>query len=175
MPLITTRIVREASFPFCDRLQVSAPGAVLDTHHHWRSELLSATRTAQALAFGILALVIATTIAIVISATRAGLSSNRDVIEVLHLIGAKDQFIATEVQRHFLLLGLRGGIIGLGAGIIVFTLAAQLGGLGGAFFLPLQQLSGIQYVWLMLIPLAVALAAMLTARATVLSAIGRMM
>ena len=48
-------------------------------------------------------------------ATRGAMATNRPVIEVLHLIGAKDSFIAGQFQRHFLLLGLKGGAIGGGA------------------------------------------------------------
>ena len=56
-------------------------------------------------------------------ATRAAMATNRPVIEVLHLIGAKDGFIAEHFQRHFLLLGLKGGLIGGAAAIALFALA----------------------------------------------------
>ena len=42
------------------------------------------------------------TVAIVIFATRAGMAIHHDTIEILHLIGAKDSFIASQFQRHFL-------------------------------------------------------------------------
>ena len=41
-------------------------------------------------------------------ATRAAMATNRPVIEVLHLIGAKDNFIAAHFQQHFLQLGTAG-------------------------------------------------------------------
>ncbi|MBV1887285.1 MAG: hypothetical protein KUG61_09390, partial [Parvibaculaceae bacterium] len=94
------------------RLNSVAPGIVLDTHRQWLDQLLSTAQAAKWLAFAILALVAGTTIAIAIFATRAGLSTNHGVVEVLHLIGAHDRFIATEIQTHFLWLGLRGGILG---------------------------------------------------------------
>jgi hypothetical protein len=43
------------------------------------------------------------------------MAGNRDVVSVLHFVGAEDGYIAREFQRHFLLLGLRGGLIGAGA------------------------------------------------------------
>jgi cell division transport system permease protein len=45
------------------------------------------------------------------------------VIEVLHLIGAKDNFIATHFQRHFLNLGLKGGLLGGGTAIALLAVA----------------------------------------------------
>jgi Cell division protein len=54
--------------------------------------------------------------------------TNRPVIEVLHLIGAKDSFIAGHFQRHFLLLGLEGGLIGGGSAIALFALAELTSG-----------------------------------------------
>jgi cell division transport system permease protein len=59
----------------------------------------------------------------VVFATRAAMAGNRDVIEVLHFVGAEDAFIAREFQRHFLILGLKGGIGGGVAAMISFAVA----------------------------------------------------
>jgi cell division transport system permease protein len=56
------------------------------------------------------------------------MATNRSVIEVLHLIGAKNSFIAEHFQRHFLELGLKGGAAGGAAAVIVFVLADILSG-----------------------------------------------
>jgi cell division transport system permease protein len=61
-------------------------------------------------------------------ATRAAIATNRPVIEVLHFIGARASFIAGHFQRHFLQLGLKGGLIGGGAAIALFALAELTGG-----------------------------------------------
>src|SRR3546814_18809787 len=99
---------------------------------------MRAARSAEWLAYAILAVVAATTIAIVTFATRAGLSANRDVVEVLHLTGARDRFIAAEVQRHFLHLGLRGGAIGLVLSIATFLLLSLQGGAASMFLVPIS-------------------------------------
>ena len=44
------------------------------------------------------------------------MAGNREIIEVLHFVGASDAFIAREFQSHFRRLGLRGAIIGELAG-----------------------------------------------------------
>ena len=45
---------------------------------------------------------------------------------MLHVVGAREGFIAGEFQRHFLLLGLKGGAIGGGAAVVLFALLASL-------------------------------------------------
>ena len=62
-------------------------------------------------------------------ATRGAMAGNREIIEVLHLVGAADGYISRQFQRHFFRLGLRGGAIGGGAAILVFILAASLSAL----------------------------------------------
>ena len=79
-------------------------------------------------AITVLALVLTATILSVTFATSAAMATNRTVIEVLHLIGAKDSFIADHFQRHFLELGLKGGAAGGGAAILLFVLADLLSG-----------------------------------------------
>jgi len=48
------------------------------------------------------------------------------VVEVLHLIGAKNTFIAEHFQRRFLGLGLQGGAIGGGCALVLFGLVEFL-------------------------------------------------
>ena len=56
-------------------------------------------------------LIVATTLSVSF-ATRGAVATNRAVVEVLHLIGARDSYIAGTFQRHFLAVGLKGGLIG---------------------------------------------------------------
>lgn len=156
-------------------IAAAAPGATLDTHRQWRAELRRAARAASLLAYGILAAVAATTIAIVTFATRAGLSANREVVEVLHLIGARDRFIAAEVQRHFLHLGFRGGLIGLALSVATFLALNLTGGGDGLFMLPISGLQPEHYPVLAAVPFAAAAVAVLTARITVMRSLERML
>jgi cell division transport system permease protein len=57
-------------------------------------------------------------------ATRGAMATNRPIIEVLHYVGATDGFVANQFQRHFLLLGFKGGAIGGGAAIVLFGILA---------------------------------------------------
>ena len=104
------------------KLEAEIPGAILDDHRVWTDRLVAMARTTVALGLGILVLVLMATILSVVFATRAAMAGNRDVVHVLDVIGAGDSFIAGEFQRHFLLLGLRGGAIGGLAAMLLFLL-----------------------------------------------------
>ena len=53
-------------------------------------------------------------------ATRGAMAANRPIVEVLHYVGATDGFVASQFQRHFLILGFKGGAIGGGAAMVLF-------------------------------------------------------
>ena len=102
------------------------PGASLDDHRGWIDRMRAMAATALAAGIGILILMFAATMLSVTFATRGAMAANRPVIEVLHFVGAKDSFIAGHFQRHFLLLGFKGGMIGGGAAMALFALAGLL-------------------------------------------------
>jgi cell division transport system permease protein len=59
-------------------------------------------------------------------ATRGAVAANREIVEVLHLVGASNGFIAKEFQGHFRRLGLRGAMIGGLAAIASFAAGSAL-------------------------------------------------
>ncbi|MDX2159348.1 MAG: ABC transporter permease [Hyphomicrobiaceae bacterium] len=96
--------------------------ANLDDHRHWQTQIRTFTHTLALGGLAILMLVGAATTAIIISATRSSMASNREIVEVLHLVGATDRYIAREFERHFLRLGVRAGLVGAGFAMLVFLL-----------------------------------------------------
>jgi len=104
------------------KLAAQIPGATLDDHRGWVERMRAMARNASLAGLAVLALVFAATMLSVMFATRGAMSTNRQIIEVLHVIGARRDFIAGEFQRHFLLLGLKGGAVGGGAAIALFAL-----------------------------------------------------
>lgn len=95
-------------------------GATLDDHRHWQAQIRAVTRSFALGGLAILMLVGAATTAIIVSATKSALSANREIVEVLHFVGATDRFIAREFAGHFLRLGIKAGILGAGAAMLVF-------------------------------------------------------
>jgi cell division transport system permease protein len=95
-------------------------GVTLDDHRRWQAEIRTLTRSAALGGLAVLALVAAATVAVIVSATRSAMASNREVIEVLHFVGANERFISQEFERHFLGLGVRAALVGAVAAAIAF-------------------------------------------------------
>jgi cell division transport system permease protein len=107
-------------------LAAQVPSASLDDHRGWIDRMRAMAETAVAAGIAILALVIAVTVLSVTFATRGAMATNHAIVEVLHYVGATDHFISSQFQRHFLLLGLKGGAIGGGAAIALFGIIAAV-------------------------------------------------
>ena len=110
------------------RVTQASPTATVDDHRAWIERMRSMTGATVAAGLGILLLVIAATIISVSFATRGAMSANRPIVEVLHFVGAGDRFIADRFFRHFLLLGLEGGVIGGGAAMLLFGFSESIAG-----------------------------------------------
>jgi cell division transport system permease protein len=105
------------------------PNATIDDHRLWLQRLSIMAGTVVVIAFVIFALVMLAMVLAVGFATRGAMAGNREIIEVLHLVGAADGYISRQFQRHFFRLGLRGGLIGGGAAILVFLLSSSISAL----------------------------------------------
>jgi len=103
-------------------LATRVPAAILDDHRGWIDRMRDVAEAAIVLGIGILALVVVVTVLSVTFATRGTMATNRPIIEVLHYVGATDGFVASQFQRHFLVLGLKGGAIGGGAALLLFAM-----------------------------------------------------
>jgi cell division transport system permease protein len=134
LPVPRIVVVRIASGAAPDLAQLrqtlgeQVPAASIDDHRGFVERMRAMSSAALAGGIGVLLLVLVATVLSVTFATRAAMASNRPVIEVLHLIGAKDSFIAGHFQRHFLQLGLKGGLIGGGSALALFALAELASG-----------------------------------------------
>lgn len=103
-----------------------APSASVDDHRAWIERMRSMTGATVFAGIGILALVIVATIISVSFATRGAMAANRPIVEVLHFVGAGDRYIANHFLRHFLRLGLEGGVIGGGAAMLGFGFSESI-------------------------------------------------
>ena len=138
LPVPRIIVVRIASGAVPDLAQLrkalseQVPGASLDDHRGFVERMRAMAGATMIGGIGVLALVIVATI-LSVTSTRAAMATNRPVIEVLHFIGARNNFITSHFQRHFLQLGLKGGAIGGGGAMALFALAElSSGGSAGA-------------------------------------------
>ncbi len=158
-----------------ERLAAKVPGSSVDDHRVWLERLVNLIRTVQTLATLVLVFIAFATVGTVIFTTRTGLAVHREAIEVLHLIGAQDAYIAQQFSRRALSLGLTGGFLGLILGVPTLIGIGFLVGRMDGFLMPGLHLATYHWVIVGLLPIGVAVIAMVTARLTVLRSLGQML
>jgi cell division transport system permease protein len=164
------------------RLKAVAPDARLDDNRRWLDRVLDTVLAVEIVAGAIVALIALATIISIVFATRTGLAIHHGTVEVLHLIGAHDGYIADQFQWQALRLGLRGGIIGLVPAVLTLLALGAIAGDGslgpgigsGIDALPRFALGPFGWLLLLLLPPAAGLTALATARITVLRGLARM-
>jgi cell division transport system permease protein len=128
--LIVVRIAPDAApdlGQLAKAVAAQVPSATVDDHRGWIDRMRGMAQTSVVIGLGLMVLVLIATVLSVTFATGGAMAANRAIIEVLHFVGAKDGFIAGQFQRHFLLLGLIGGIIGGAAAMLLFLVAGFFG------------------------------------------------
>lgn len=152
----------------------TVPGAVVDDHKETLDRLTDLTRSMELVALGLIVLVGGVAVATVVFITRTGLALHAGAIELLHLIGAPDGYIARQFQGQALELALKGGMIGLALAAATVWVLARLWRRLDGLFVPDLAPSSEQWLALAALPFAVALIAVLTARITVMRALRRL-
>lgn len=156
-------------------LREVAPAARVDAQSTWLGPVFATIDSLRLLSFALVGMLAAALAASVLLAVRNALGSNRDTIEIVHLLGGTDHQIARVFQRSVGFDAAGGGTIGLGLGLIaVLLLGRQFAGLG-AGLVSGGALGWIDWILLALVPLAGIGLAMITARLTVLRALREML
>ena len=161
------------------KLAAAVPGALLDDARLRFDRLFDLGLSVELTALAIVVLIGLVAMLTTIFTTRAGLAVHQNVIEILHILGAHDSYIARQFARQALGLGLRGGLIGFALAIVTLAVlgraadtAAFLG--PGLRLVPSIVLQPWQWAMLVLLPIAAAAIAYFTALATVQRALARM-
>jgi len=150
-------------------LQSQNIDATVDDHSVWIKDIQRAGGLVRWLGVLVFLLIAAAAAAVVAFATRAGLAARKDVVEVLHLAGAEDGFIARLFLTRFARVAGLAGLIGAGA-------AAALGaGLriagGGEGLTPALPLAWSDLAAVIPCPLLAALVAAVAAQVTAMALI----
>ncbi len=161
---------------FREALARSVPQAFLSDRRVWAGRLGKMAGAVVVLASASFALMIVAMAIAIGFATRGAVAANREIIEVLHFVGASDSFVAREFESHFRNVGFRGALIGdssamafflAGAALLRWTTAstggAQIAALFGSF-----ALNPTGYAALISIGVAVTVLTGLVSRAIVL-------
>jgi len=157
------------------RLSGRVPGASVDDHRVWLERLVRLIQTMQGLASLVLMFIALATVGTVVFTTRTGLAVHREAIEVLHLIGAQDSYVARQFAGRALALGLKGGVIGLALAVPTLLAIGYFAQQLESSLIPNVRLGAAHWAIVGALPVAVAIIAMMTARLTVLKTLSRML
>ena len=176
--LIDVKLKKGADIDYdmlAEKLVTIAPQASLDNHKLWLNKLINLASGLKMLAVSGLLLVVGVTSGAIFYTTQTSLGLHRDVIEILHLMGAKDTYIAQQYAFRTAWLGFIGGVIGVIVAVPTILLIARMahqieGGI-------INEMSLSPQAWMMIVslPLFSALIAMQTAYYTVKHTLERMM
>jgi len=158
-------------------LETAGYTAAVDSHSAWAGDVRRMLGTARMVAFGVVALLASTAIAVIAFATHAALLARRDIVDVLHIAGARDRFIARLFERRFWLLGLRAGTVGalvaLASVALLIAIARSSGNRSG--LLPELTLDFPDLAILVITPIIAGLASRIAAGVTVMRALKSVM
>ena len=157
------------------RLSEKANGISIDDHRVWLDHLVRLIETFEILALVVLLFIVLATIGTIIFTTRTGLAIHREAIEVLHLIGAHDAYIARQFARRAFDLGLSGGVVGLVLALpTLWGLTHLARSLDDKLLLNIA-FGPVHWGLLVALPVGVSLVAMVTAKITVMRTLERML
>ena len=152
-----------------------SPYASLDNHKLWLNKLMHFADGLKMLALSILVLIILVNSGAIFYSTQSSLGLHRSIIEILHLMGAKDTYIAQQYARRAGWLGLMGGVIGLilavPAILLIGNLALQIEG----GIISEAGLSVLSWLIIFSLPLFAGFVAMITAYYTVKRTLEKML
>ncbi len=153
-------------------LKAQGVDATVDDHSLWIKDIRRAGEVVRWLGAGVFALIAGAAAAVVAFATRAGLAARRDVVEVLHLAGAEDSYIARLFQLRFARVAGLAGLIGAAGAGLVAAILRLLG--GGEGLTPALPLAWGDLAAVLPCPLLAALVAAVAAQTTAMKLIGDM-
>lgn len=168
--LIDVKIKPGAEIDFirlAEELAEAAPLASLDNHKLWLNKLIKFADGLKLLAMTVLVLVIVVTSGAIFYCTQTSLGLHKYIIEILHLMGAKDTYVAQQYAKRTAFLGFIGGLYGLVLAVptifIIAGLAQQIEG----GIISEARLTTADWAAILSLPLFSALIAMMTAYYTV--------
>ena len=147
-------------------LKTEGVDATVDDHSVWIKDIRRAGGVVAALGLAVFLIIAAAAAAVVAFATRAGLAARRDVVEVLHMTGAEDGFVARMFELRFARLAGLAGLMGAGAAAFVGVVLRVLG--GGAGLTPALPFAWSDIAAVLPCPLIAAAVAAAAARLTAL-------
>jgi cell division transport system permease protein len=150
-----------------------APGTELDAHEQWIATFASFASTAKWLLMSLAAVIVAAIAVMIAFTSRAALKLHGRTVQLLHAVGAEDNYIARQFQMDAFRMVLPAAFGGaLLAVVLFFAISRYLASLP-ASILPAFSLNGEHAALLFFLPLSCGFLAWLVARVSVLRQLRR--
>ncbi len=148
-------------------LRMVSENASIDNHRLWLNRLIKFASSLKNIALAVLLMVMVICAFSIYYSTRTSLNINFNSIEILHIIGAKDDYIARQYARNFAKIGFFAGITGLMLAVPCIILVGRYGISTGSGLLNGAKLSSYAWTLIMITPLFSSLYSMITSYLTV--------
>ncbi len=148
------------------KLSGALKGAKLDNHHDWTKNLVALARTGEVLGLASFLTIMISAMLTIVLAAHSRLALNRVEIELLHVIGASDRYIAKQFQAGaFWSATIAACVAVLIAGAIIAALIE----IGSRFapLMPQLRLEAIDWAIIGSVPVCAVLLATFVARITI--------
>lgn len=155
-------------------LTPTAAGITVDDHSQWLTSLVDILQSTELITLGVVFLITLATIGTVVFTTRTGMGIHRQTIEVLHFVGAHDEFIARQFATQAFIVGLHGSLGGVALATPVLYIFEYILKNSESELLPKADLNNSIWLGVVLVIPIVAIIAMMTARSTVIKKLKKM-
>lgn len=156
-------------------LALASPQASLDNHKLWLNKLIAFADGVNLIASTVLLLISAITSGAIFYTTQMSLGLHHSIIEILHIVGAKDTYIAQQYAKRMAFLGFIGGIIGLFFAIPAIYFISNLAASIEGGIISNASLRITDWISIISLPLFSMLISMLTAYYTVKNTLKKML
>lgn len=152
-----------------------APYASFDNHRLWLAKLVRFAQVLRLLAFIILMMVLMVSILSIFYAVCTSLGVHREIIEILHIMGAKDNYIAAQYARRGFHIGLSAGVAGMLLGVLGIWGISHVAATLNMAFLGNLKLETSDWIFIASLPAFSALLSMITAWGSVKKTLRKML
>jgi len=113
-----------------EQVTASIPDAKIDAHDHWLSDIVKLAKALQIAGTSLIIIIGIVTAMTVSGAVRSRMAIHHSELELLHIMGASDNYITRQFQKYIFVLSGKGIALGMGlsalALLIVHFLSANL-------------------------------------------------
>jgi len=155
-------------------LKQITPNASIDNHRLWLNRLLKFAASLKHTALLVLLMVAGICALSIYYSTRTSLWINRESLEILHVVGALDKYIAKQYALSYAKIGFFSGVIGLFVAVPCIILVGKYGISTGSGLINGAELSIFAWSLIMLTPLFSSVYAMATSYITVRKSLEKM-